>query len=256
MTNFEEWFGPGPELRLEQTFRCPQSICDAATGFVMKNPRQLPKEVRSVHEGAGPPVRIVRASPQGTADALAHHLEELSALATAGQITPGADGRISVKVLGRYRFDGGLMPKRKLPGLDVQFLTVHRSKGLEADYIVVPRMVTGKYGFPSGIVDDPLLDLVMAAAERFPHAEERRLFYVALTRARRGVLLITEQGCESPFVKELVNDGVAVVEGKPTLIQCPKCLNGTIVPKQGKFGPFLGCTGYPMCNYTQSWPPA
>ena len=252
MTNFEEWFGPGPELRLEQTFRCPQSICDAATGFVMKNPRQLPKEVRSDQVDVAPSVRIVCASHQGSADALAQHLEELAAQAIAGQIAPGVDGRISVKVLGRYRFDGGLMPKGELPGLDVQFLTVHRSKGLEADYIVVPRIVTGKYGFPSGIVDDPLLELVMAAPDLFPHAEERRLFYVALTRARRGVLLITEQGYESPFVKELVNDGVAIVEGQPALIQCPRCLKGSMLPRQGKFGPFLGCSSYPACNHTQS----
>jgi DNA helicase-4 len=253
MTNFAEWFGHGPELRLETTFRCPQPICDAATRFVMRNPRQLTKEVRSTQVDIAPSVRIVRASPQGSAESLAKYLEELSALAIAGQITPGVDGRISVKVLGRYRFDDALMPKGKLPALDVQFLTVHRSKGLEADYIVVPRMVTGKYGFPSGIVDDPLLDLVMAAPDRFPHAEERRLFYVALTRARRGVLLITEQGYESPFVTELVNDGVAVVEGQPTLVQCFKCLKGTMVPRESKFGPFLGCSSYPACNHTQSY---
>ena len=105
---------------------------------------------------------------------------------------------------------------------------MHGSKGLEADYIVIPGMTTGTYGFPSTIADDPVLDLAMPAPETFPHAEERRLFYVALTRARRAVLLITHPRRMSPFVIELLKDPHVTVTGNsdaPAEI-CPGAVKG------------------------------
>lgn len=67
----------------------------------------------------------------------------------------------------------------EFPELDIQSLTIHRSKGLEADHVVILRAASGRLGFPSEIVDDSLLDLVLPEPEQFEHAEERRLFYVA-----------------------------------------------------------------------------
>ena len=84
-------------------------------------------------------------------------------------------------------------------------MTVHRAKGLEADYAVVLGLCAGKHGFPVEIADDPLLDLVLAAPEALPNAEERRLLYVALTRARRKVFLLAEGGPPYAFVTELID---------------------------------------------------
>ena len=100
---------------------------------------------------------------------------------------------------------------RRYPGLRVSFMTVHGSKGLEADYVVVPGLCSGKYGFPAEIVDDPLLDLVLATPEHYPNAEERRLFYVAITRARRQAFLLADGGPPSPFVLELIEGTYDVV---------------------------------------------
>jgi len=116
-------------------------------------------------------------------------LSELEAAAAAGHVRT-RDGLVTVDVLGRYRFEHQHMPARAWRHLRVTFRTVHSAKGLEADYVIVPSMSTGTFGFPSQIVDDPVLSLAMAQADPYPHAEERRLFYVALTRARRGVHLI------------------------------------------------------------------
>ena len=97
------------------------------------------------------------------------------------------DGTSSVLLLGRYRH---LRPQnmdrlaQRYPGLRFAYRTVHRSKGLEADYAVVLGLCSSKHGFPSEITDDSLLDLVLAAPEVHPNAEERRLLYVAITRAR------------------------------------------------------------------------
>lgn len=81
---------------------------------------------------------------------------------------------------------------------------VHSAKGLEADYVVLIGMQAGRYGFPSEISDDPLPDLVLGTPEDYPNAEERRLFYVALTRARRRAYLIEGEGPRSTFIGELL----------------------------------------------------
>jgi DNA helicase-4 len=114
----------------------------------------------------------------------------------------------------------------------------------------------GVYEFPSQIADDPVLDTVMARPDGFPHAEERRLFYVALTRARHEVMMFAVRGHESPFVVELVKDGLVTVEGdagepvaEPTV--CPTCGTGTLVPRKGPYGDFLGCSTFPRCRHTQ-----
>jgi DNA helicase-4 len=88
----------------------------------------------------------------------------------------------------------------------MRFLTAHRSKGLEADHVVILKAVRGRMGFPSEIVDDSLLDLVLPEPERFEHAEERRLFYVALTRARHSVTILADRETPSAFATELLAD--------------------------------------------------
>ena len=85
-------------------------------------------------------------------------------------------------------------------------MTVHASKGLEADHVVILQAAAERMGFPSEIVDDPLLELVMPEPENFEHAEERRLFYVALTRARKSVMVLADRQKPSSFVREFLND--------------------------------------------------
>jgi DNA helicase IV len=249
MTDFEAFFGRGHRLALTTTFRCTQTICDVARTFVSKNPDQSSKPMRSAHQDPGPPVTVIRADDP--AAALATYLDDLSAAVPSGR-----DGTVSVDVLGRYRSERDVLPKHPPANLHVTFRTVHGSKGLEADYIVIPGMTTGTHGFPSTIADDPVLDLAMPAPETFPHAEERRLFYVALTRARRAVLLITHTRRMSPFVIELLKDPHVTVTGTsnaPAEI-CPACGQGTLVERHGKFGLFLGCSTFPACKHTRPVP--
>ena len=142
-------------------------------------------------------------------------------------------------VLGRYRRDEAFVPRWQdlADRVQVKFLTVHGSKGLEADYVILPRVTSGSYGFPSTMVDDPVLQLAMPDGEDFPMAEERRLFYVALTRARRSVLLVTVQHRESSFMLELAKEhGVNPMNliGEVTNANvCPKCSKGTMVTRKG-----------------------
>jgi DNA helicase-4 len=163
---------------------------------------------------------------------------------------------VTVDVLGRYRFQRDLLSHA--PGnLRVQFRTVHSSKGLEADHIVVVGLDNTRYGFPSAIADDPVLDLAMPTPESFPHAEERRLFYVALTRARRDVTVIAPRKQMSPFVVELLryqNVVTETAEGAPASppTPCRSCGTGTMTRRKGRYGWFLGCTNFPACTNTQN----
>jgi DNA helicase-4 len=252
MTRFEEWFGRGPQLALTTTFRCAQTICDVARAFVSKNPSQFNKPMRSVSEDSAGSVTVVRAND--AAAAVASYLDRLSAAVSDGSVIAGSSGTVSVDVLGRYGFQSQVLPRNVPPKLDVTFRTMHGSKGLEADYIVIPGMTTGTYGIPSNITDDPVLALAMPAPESFAHAEERRLLYVALTRARREVVLIAPPDRMSPFVVELLEDShvkLADDEGSPVEI-CTQCGEGTMVMRSSRFGQFLACSTFPLCTNTRN----
>lgn len=248
MTRFEEWFGRGPKLALTTTFRCTQIICDVARAFVTKNPSQFDKPMQSVSEEFAGSVTVMRASDD--ISALASYLERLSAAVSDGSISANSSGAVTVDVLGRYGFQGDALRSNRPSNLVVTFRTMHGAKGLEADYVVILGLTTGTFGMPSNITDDSVLDLAMTAPELFTHAEERRLLYVALTRARREVVLIAPPDHMSAFVVELLKDShVTLVgdEGNPVLI-CPTCGQGTMVIRNGRFGQFLACSTFPLCD--------
>ena len=151
MTRFEENFGAGHVLRLERTFRCSQELSTLAGDFVMKNPNQLTKKVRSDRSLPNPVMLTLVDSDAGVTDAIAQRLGELSDALHEGAST-------SVKILGRYRYEEALVPRTRYRGLDIAFQTIHSSKGLEADHVILPGLNRG--GFPSTKEDDPLCGLL------------------------------------------------------------------------------------------------
>ena len=250
MREFEERFGAGARTDLETTFRCSDGLCKLAARFVLGNPAQIEKRVRTVHEVNGPAVWI----DFGGGDAPPSLDEALDR--SAADVAP-SESRASVLLLGRYRH---LKPDlRRLgpkhPALDLSYRTVHAAKGLEADYVVVLGVCAGRYGFPTEVTDDPLLDLVLTAPEAHPNAEERRLFYVALTRAKRRACLLEGRGPRSPFVEELLQAGGGIQTfGSPnaTDANCPECKKGHLVQRVNESGGrFYGCSNYPYCGHTQ-----
>jgi DNA helicase-4 len=257
MTNFEGWFGPSEVLRLERTFRFPQSIADVSSRFVMQNPGQITKTVVSSTMEYPPTIGAVSVDAEtAVKPAIRHRLKVLHGEVASGAIPVAAGRKLTVFILGRYRYQSDYLPDtRDLADLmDVKFMTMHSSKGAEADYIVIPGLTRGKWGFPSTIPTDPVLRMAMPAPEEFPRAEERRLFYVAMTRARRGVLLVTVEKRESPFLMELIRDhGIVRTNAIGEVLEsiaCPKCGRAFMVERSSKHGAFLGCQRFPRCKTT------
>src|SRR5690348_8572890 len=134
----------------------------------------------------------------------------------------------------------------------LRFLTVHRSKGLEADWVILLNVIQGTLGFPSQIEDDPILQLALPAPEDFPYAGERRLFYVALTRAKRSVVVYTTQQQPSQFLVELQTQhqvSIVTVAGDPQP-SCPACGRGVVVERVNRKTRqlFNSCSRFPRCD--------
>lgn len=263
MTRFDETFGPSQVLQLAQTFRCPQALCDASSRFISRNPAQIAKQVRSSTPAEGAVLQAFQvASRDRLQDAIYQYLQRLQQQVRSGAIAPGRNGRLSVFILGRYNAERSYLPahwtSRFGADLELSFLTAHRAKGAEADIVILPAML--ERSFPSARADDPVLGLAMPHADTFPLGEERRLFYVALTRARRSVAMFTVQGKRSPFLDELVHDGavaITAINGEPIREQaCPVCDGGVIVQRTGPYGEFASCSGYPRCQHKPRQTPA
>jgi len=113
-------------------------------------------------------------------------------------MSPGRESTVDLHGTNSLLFGTLSSESVKRSDIDINFSTVHSSKGTEADYVLVLNFTRGRKGFPSEIEDDPILQCAMLLPESFPFAEERRLFYVALTRARRGVSIFTlEHRCSA-----------------------------------------------------------
>lgn len=260
MTDFERWFEHGQLLKLERTFRCPQELCDVSSHFVTKNPTQIRKRVYSNTPAVGPVLQAFEVSKEDELErVVGEFLASLYQRLCDGHVPLGRHGSVSVFVLGRYKDDKpkhlGRWKSQYCSKIELSFVTIHSSKGSEADYVIMPSMISRLRGrsFPSTRMDDPVLQMAMPSGDTFPRGEERRLFYVALTRARRSVILFTVKGMRSTFLDELVTDKAVMVtnlHGEEIEEQrCPACKQGVIIMRTGPFGEFKGCSNYPVCEY-------
>lgn len=258
---FEKVFGVSSESLLSKTFRSPQGISDVAAAFIQKNKNgqksklvisELDKRVDSVID-----LCDVKKDAE-LADAIEEQLSSLMLDLVAQARGNQPVKKVSVYLLSRYKIENtpGISrtwlhrtQARYAELMSIDFLTVHKSKGLEADYVLVLGVNGGKSkAFPSSARNDPLVDMMLSADNSFPFAEERRLFYVALTRAKRKCIVFFRQLGASPFVLELMSPEYSksiTYRSGPLARRCSSCGEGFMVRRPSKFGkPFLGCTRY------------
>ncbi|HEY0121905.1 MAG TPA: UvrD-helicase domain-containing protein [Rhizobium sp.] len=220
---------------LGRTFRSVDLIAFAARTFVLQNPAQIEKRIVPAGTATEPAIRIISVAKGEDEQKLTEALSAYSA-GLAAEARP-----ITVLLLGRYRF---LEPdmralRRSFPKLAISFKTIHASKGLEADHVILLNADSGRMGFPSEIVDDPLLSLVSPEEEAFQNAEERRVMYVAMTRARHTLTILASNARPSPFVTELREDPaygiVAMAGAEPQTYACGEC-GGRLIGVTGQDG--------------------
>lgn len=260
--DFEEFFGPTEKLFLTQTFRFNQGIADISASFVSRNPDQVQKQVVSHDPRKSNVVACFVAETEADERATFHAI-----IRQLENSRPEGAPRAKAFVLARYNrvLDVGKqwLAEHGAWDVDVKFLTIHGSKGLEADYVILLGLNAKPFGFPSTQDDDPSLQIVMPRPEPFSYAEERRLLYVALTRTRNVFYAISNARAPSAFLKELVTDwGEREELGLVYRAQsseaggshrwCLKCKTGVMRIRQGKHGPFKGCSRYPECFYTEN----
>ncbi len=259
-------FGTVSVRKIETTYRYPQTLADLAGAFVMKNPKQQKKSVKGMPDPPFKPVMLLPANTdRDISKMIANRIEFL----------PDEE---SVFVIGRTRADiyalgSGTGQFRFSPGdglsgsaevsfrrwdkdaedwsddRKVRFLTAHSSKGLEADnvFVIADR---DRGGFPSNASDN-LSGLFSSVDEGIEYPEERRVFYVAMTRARKRLFIVTitddenyAQSGKSPFVAELLGQGPVLAR---STVFCPECF-GPLRIARGPSGLFYGCCDYPNCK--------
>ena len=213
------------ELTLSRTFRFADGILDPSTAFVKRNPEQTQRPLLPASGAEDEGIAIVADSrPAG---GVARALQDIESKSRGQQRT--------VLTLGRYRQRRNEFPAPPRRGsLRVEFSTVHGAKGREADYVMVLDLNDGRWGFPSKVEDDPLLELVLppASGGGYPFAEERRLFYVAMTRARIGAYLVTDPVHPSTFVTELLRGSCQLRQIGDLAPECQRCSRGRLRPSQ------------------------
>lgn len=255
MRTFKSFYGGGTVQFLTRTFRCPQEICDVSSRFVQQNPDQIAKEVNTTSTVKGRAIQCFAAETLKEIPALVERDLQRIAATIAKNWTSAK--KPTVMVLGRNWSDQpnnwGRLKAICGSTIELSYSTVHSSKGSEADYVLMVNIVKGR--FPSEQEDDPVIQIATPEPEKFLFAEERRLFYVGLTRPKRGVFIYTVASRPSPFLTELVRSGDLLIQGADGELAfnaCPQCEVGHQVLKTGKFKPFYGCSEFPKCDWRQS----
>lgn len=236
--SFEKYFGYTKKCLMETTYRFGEPAIADSSKFILANPEQAVKEVHSFRDDAETKLDFL--STDGR-DGVVETIKYI-----ADQIPADKD----ILLLGRYGFDINILKNTELEVHDgnggtyvkygqrkMNFMTVHQSKGLECDYIILLNCNGGTIGFPSQISDSPVLKYVLSEPDAYAFSEERRVFYVGITRAKKHTWVLYDIKNPSPFVKEFVKTLEPEVKpGKdiPESELCPKCRCGRIkVIKRG-----------------------
>jgi len=249
-TKFADYFGYTYTGRIETTYRFNNKILAYSSSFIQKNPFQLKKKLQAKSTFNGNPFEIHKIISTKQEEKNKENNDLVLLILRNIQMVSDSK-KPDVFIIGRYKHtkpDNFERLKQLFPDLNIEFYTAHKSKGLTCDYAILMDLSSGKYGFPTEIADDPILSLILHEEEAHDNAEERRLFYVAITRARHQVFIITPVFNKSKFIEEM--EITFNSSGEDKFETCISC-EALMVERKGQYGRFWACTNYPFCNQTQ-----
>ena len=227
--NFEQYFKNPAITKISTNYRSVKTIVDAGAALIKNNTScQIQKPTKSNRKNTKP-ITVLRSphkeqyernyhrqTAEDCLNRIAHYLQN--------GYTPKDILVLSrcmrTKIDHRYRFlsnIGTMIENAKKMGIKlayenmearskVRLLTAHRSKGLEAKVVFLLNATKGTYGFPCEIEDPSIYE---PARENYPPQEpieeERRLFYVAMTRAIEDLYIYTWEPAMSEFLDEIAD---------------------------------------------------
>lgn len=169
-------------INLDYNYRNPKEIIDVANSFIMKNKNQIKKETICL-KNINKPIKICFYKNKRTV------IEKILKYIDTKYL-----------ILGRNNTDKDLFNVQDKP-----FLTIHKSKGLEEDNIILINLTNNNNSLPSKIKNHKIINKLIKT-DYYPYEEERRLFYVALTRTRNNIYLLVPKSNYSIFIKELMKN--------------------------------------------------
>ena len=183
--NFKKYFNDSEIIYLNNSYRNSSELLYVSTSFICKNKYQYKKELIS-NKHNSKPIKII------------YYIDKIKGLKKALKHING-----SYMIIGRNNKDIDFYVENN----DVlnNYFTAHKSKGLESDNIIIINMTNDIMGFPNKIKNNKIISKLFDK-ELYKYDEERRLFYVALTRTKNNVYILVDKNNISCFVKEIVSD--------------------------------------------------
>lgn len=289
-TKFDNFFDVCETRYIEKTYRNSQQLIDASSNFVMKNPDQTRKELKS-SKSLKYPIKLVNFDNDFDEilkfELIIKNIINQSTFKNKKILILGRNNNDIFNLLKNFNVENEYGKRkfeilgdedklrrnkfvkivyRESPDVNIEYRTVHQSKGLECDNVILINLKNWKAGFPNKMVDDPVLNFVKRNGDSFSYAEERRLFYVALTRTKNNVYLLAPYFKSSVFVQELKTDANVELlnlehnrletlkniekNGEryviPTKLKCPVCKTGVVLLEsfwnKGKLNRVLKCS--------------
>lgn len=289
-TKFDNFFDVCETRYIEKTYRNSQQLIDASSNFVMKNPDQTRKELKS-SKSLKYPIKLVNFDNDFDEilkfELIIKNIINQSTFKNKKILILGRNNKDIFNLLKNFNVENEYGKRkfeilgdedklrrnkfvkivyRESPDVNIEYRTVHQSKGLECDNVILINLKNWKAGFPNKMVDDPVLNFVKRNGDSFSYAEERRLFYVALTRTKNNVYLLAPYFKSSVFVQELKTDANVELlnlehnrletlkniekNGEryviPTKLKCQVCKTGVVLLEsfwnKGKLNRVLKCS--------------
>ena len=223
MTEFKNYLTDAKQIPIPNVYRNSQELIDVATKFINKNSKQIKKKLISNKRLIGP----IELYIYNDSNYINTNINKSIILSNILDKIYLSNNKSNVLLLERYNNDIDTILNNNLfirknheniiykkhEDMKIDYLTIHKSKGLEYDNCILINAIDDKYGFPSKIEDEEIIKLLKPKIEEnIFYPEERRLFYVAMTRTKNKLYILVPKSKTSSFIREIESDKNVLVK--------------------------------------------